>query len=68
MYKVTNSFIDPQIIDLMAQKFVNSETLPAVITPVYKLNPSKVDNPNIVKTLIASNGKILYFQDQLSHI
>ncbi len=54
-------FIDPQIIDLMAQKFVNSEPLPAVITPVYKLNPSKVDNPNIVKTLIASNGKILYF-------
>ena len=54
-------FIDPSVIDLMANKFLNSKSLPAVITPVYKLHPNKVENPNIVKTLLASNGRILYF-------
>tara|TARA_B100000212_G_C27258294_1_gene483339 strand:+ start:17 stop:790 length:774 start_codon:yes stop_codon:yes gene_type:complete len=54
-------FIEPEVIDLMANNFKNSDNMPAVVTPVYKLSPSKVDNPNIVKTLIAANGRILYF-------
>jgi 3-deoxy-manno-octulosonate cytidylyltransferase (CMP-KDO synthetase) len=32
-----------------------------VLTPVYRLAPEKVHNPNVVKTLLAADGRALYF-------
>ena len=32
-----------------------------VITPIYKLNNTKIHNPNVVKVLLNHNNKVLYF-------
>jgi 3-deoxy-manno-octulosonate cytidylyltransferase (CMP-KDO synthetase) len=54
-------FIDPQVIDAMAAKFRRLDPAPAVVTPVYGLKPATVHNPNVVKTLLAHDGRALYF-------
>ena len=54
-------FIDPEVIDAMAAEFRRLDPVPAVVTPVYGLKPETVHNPNVVKTLLAHDGRALYF-------
>ena len=54
-------FIDPTVIDSMVEEFRRQEPVPAVVTPVYGLKPESVHNPNVVKTLLAHDGRALYF-------
>ena len=54
-------FIDPQVIDAMASEFHRLDRVPAVVTPVYGLQPETIHNPNVVKTLLAHDGRALYF-------
>ena len=54
-------FIDPAVIDAMADEFRSQDPVPAVVTPVYELKPESVHNPNVVKTLLAHDGRALYF-------
>ena len=54
-------FIDPAVIEAMAKEFQSRDPVPAVVTPVYGLKPESVHNPNVVKTLLAHDGRALYF-------
>lgn len=54
-------FIDPQVIDLMTDEFVRRNPTPEVLTPVYPMRADTIHNPNVVKTLLASDGRALYF-------
>ena len=54
-------FIDPAVIDAMVSEFRRRDPVPAVVTPVYGLSPETVHNPNVVKTLLAHDGRALYF-------
>ena len=54
-------FIDPAVIESMVAEFRHRDPLPAVVTPVYGLTPDTVHNPNVVKTLLAHDGRALYF-------
>ena len=54
-------FIDPSVIDGMVSQFRRRDPVPAVVTPVYGLRPETVHNPNVVKTLMAHDGRALYF-------
>ena len=54
-------FIDPAVIDAMVAEFQQRKPLPEVVTPVYGLSEETVHNPNIVKTLLAHDGRALYF-------
>ena len=54
-------FIDPSVIDAMVAEFKRLDPVPAVVTPVYRLKPETVHNPNVVKTLLAHDGRALYF-------
>ena len=54
-------FIDPAVIEAMVAEFQRRDPLPEVVTPVYGLRPDTVHNPNVVKTLLAHDGRALYF-------
>ena len=54
-------FIDPTVIDSMVEEFRRQDPVPAVVTPVYGLKPESVHNPNVVKTLLAHDGRAIYF-------
>ena len=54
-------FIDPAVIEAMVAEFQRRDPLPEVVTPVYGLKPDTVHNPNVVKTLLAHDGRALYF-------
>ena len=54
-------FIDPAVIEAMVLEFQSRDPVPAVVTPVYGLKPETVHNPNVVKTLLAHDGRALYF-------
>jgi len=54
-------FIDPAVIDAMATEFAQRTPAPQVLTPVYRMGASKLHNPNVVKTLLAADGRALYF-------
>ena len=54
-------FIDPAVIDAMAAEFAHRTPTPEVLTPVYRMGADKVHNPNVVKTLLAADGRALYF-------
>ena len=45
----------------MVAEFGRLNPVPAVVTPVYRLHPETVHNPNVVKTLLAHDGRALYF-------
>lgn len=62
-------FIDPQVIDLMTTEFDQRSPTPEVLTPVYRMSAEKVHNPNVVKTLLAADGRALYFsRSALPHV
>lgn len=55
-------FLDPGVIDAMSDEFARrSPPVPEVLTPVYRMGAGKVHNPNVVKTLVAHDGRALYF-------
>lgn len=62
-------FIDPKVIDAMAAEFECSSSPPEVLTPIYRLGAEKLHNPNVVKTLVAADGRALYFsRSALPHV
>ena len=62
-------FIDPAVIDAMAAEFSRRSPTPEVLTPVYRMGAAKVHNPNVVKTLLAADGRALYFsRSALPHV
>ena len=54
-------FLDPGVVSAMAAEFVRLDPVPAVVTPVYRLKPETIHNPAVVKTLLAHDGRALYF-------
>lgn len=53
--------LDPNVVSAMAHEFKRRDPVPAVITPVYRLTAETIHNPNVVKTLLAHDGRALYF-------
>jgi len=49
------------VIDKMAYEFAWRTPTPEVLTPVYRMGADTVHNPNVVKTLLAADGRALYF-------
>ena len=61
--------LDPDVVTAMVNHFVSINPVPAVVTPVYKLSPDSIHNPAVVKTLLAHDGRALYFsRSALPHI
>lgn len=54
-------FLDPAVVEAMELEFRRREPVPAVVTPVYRLKPDTIHNPAVVKTLLAHDGRALYF-------
>jgi len=54
-------FLNPAVVTAMVAVFGRASSVPAVVTPVYRLNPESIHNPAVVKTLLASDGRALYF-------
>ncbi len=54
-------FLDPAVIDAMADAFEARQPVPEVLTPVYRLGADRLHDPNVVKTLVSSRGQALYF-------
>ncbi|WP_216901874.1 3-deoxy-manno-octulosonate cytidylyltransferase [Synechococcus sp. CCY 9618] len=62
-------FIDPAVIDAMAAEFERRRPPPEVLTPVYRMGAENVHDPNVVKTLLAADGRALYFsRSALPHV
>lgn len=53
-------FIDPAVIDAMASEINRRSPILEVLTPVFRLSAVKVHNPNVVKILLAADGRALY--------
>jgi 3-deoxy-manno-octulosonate cytidylyltransferase (CMP-KDO synthetase) len=54
-------FLDPALIDAIAASFIARQPTPEVLTPIYRLTAEKLHNPNVVKVLLAADGRGLYF-------
>ena len=54
-------FLDPVAVTTMVKEFSRCDPAPAVVTPVYRLQPQTIHNPAVVKTLLAHDGRALYF-------
>jgi 3-deoxy-manno-octulosonate cytidylyltransferase (CMP-KDO synthetase) len=54
-------FLDPAVVTEMVSEFGKRQPVPAVVTPVYRLQPDTIHNPAVVKTLLAHDGRALYF-------
>jgi 3-deoxy-manno-octulosonate cytidylyltransferase (CMP-KDO synthetase) len=54
-------FIDPAVINAMAAEFSRRSPNPELLIPVYRLSSEKVQDPNVVKSLLAADGRALYF-------
>jgi 3-deoxy-manno-octulosonate cytidylyltransferase (CMP-KDO synthetase) len=62
-------FIDPGVIDALAIEFQQRRPMPMVMTPIYRLAAEKIHNPDVVKTLVAADGRALYFsRSALPHV
>ena len=62
-------FIDPLVITNLIENFTSYEIPPDVITPIYKLKPESIHDPSVVKTLIAEDGRAIYFsRSAIPHI
>ena len=62
-------FIDPKVIDAVAASFIARQPTPEVLTPIYRLTAEKLHNPNVVKVLLAADGRGLYFsRSALPHV
>ena len=54
-------FLDPAVVTAMVGEFSRREPVPAVVTPIYRLSADTIHNPAVVKTLVAHDGRALYF-------
>ena len=54
-------FLDPSVVTEMVAEFRRRNPVPAVVTPVYRLAASSLHKPAVVKTLLAHDGRALYF-------
>ena len=54
-------FLDSGVVTQMVAEFGRRNPVPAVVTPVYRLSASSLHNPAVVKTLLAHDGRALYF-------
>ena len=54
-------FLDPNVLKEMKDYCFNSNKLPKLVTPIYKLKKEQIHNPAVVKTLINQNKKAIYF-------
>ena len=54
-------FLDSAVVTQMVTEFGKRDPVPAVVTPVYRLSPATIHNPAVVKTLLANDGRALYF-------
>ena len=54
-------FLDSAVVTQMAVEFSRRDPVPAVVTPVYRLTAGTIHNPAVVKTLLAHDGRALYF-------
>lgn len=62
-------FLDPALIDAIAAAFIARQPTPEVLTPIYRLSAEKLHNPNVVKVLLAADGRGLYFsRSALPHV
>ena len=62
-------FLDSSVVEEMIAQFHQRRQLPALMTPVYALGPESVHNPNVVKVLLANDGRALYFsRSALPHV
>ncbi|MEB3350760.1 MAG: 3-deoxy-manno-octulosonate cytidylyltransferase [Cyanobacteriota bacterium] len=62
-------FMDPAVIDAMAEEFERRRPTPEVLTPIYRLAATSLHNPNVVKTLVSADGRALYFsRSALPHV
>ncbi|WP_087069348.1 3-deoxy-manno-octulosonate cytidylyltransferase [Cyanobium sp. NIES-981] len=60
--------LDPAIIEAMVERFA-ALGRPAVLTPVYALPAGKVHDPNVVKVLLAADGRAITFsRSALPHV
>jgi 3-deoxy-manno-octulosonate cytidylyltransferase (CMP-KDO synthetase) len=60
--------LDPAIIEAMAAEF-DRRHRPPVLTPVYRLAADKIHDPNVVKVLLASDGRAITFsRSPLPHV
>ncbi len=50
-------FLDPALIDAIAASFIVRQPTPEVLTPIYRLSAEKLHNPNVVKVLLAADGR-----------
>jgi 3-deoxy-manno-octulosonate cytidylyltransferase (CMP-KDO synthetase) len=62
-------FLDPALIDAIAASFIARQPTPEVLTPIFRLSAEKLHNPNVVKVLLAADGRGLYFsRSALPHV
>ena len=62
-------FLDPAMIDALATTLIARQPTPAVLTPIYRLSAEQLHNPNVVKVLLAADGRALYFsRSTLRHV
>ncbi|MCU0528740.1 MAG: 3-deoxy-manno-octulosonate cytidylyltransferase [Cyanobium sp. Prado107] len=54
-------FIDPMVVDRMAEEFFARSPKSEVMTPVYRMAPERIHDPDVVKTLLSQDGRALYF-------
>ena len=54
-------FLDSAVVAQMVAEFARRHPVPAVVTPVYRLAADTIHNPAVVKTLLAHDGRALYF-------
>ncbi|WP_254966742.1 3-deoxy-manno-octulosonate cytidylyltransferase [Cyanobium sp. CH-040] len=60
--------LDPAIIEAMVERFARLRR-PPVLTPVYRLGPEKIHDPNVVKVLRAADGRAITFsRSALPHV
>ena len=62
-------FLDSAVVTQMVAEFSKRDPVPAVVTPVYRLSSATIHNPAVVKTLLAHDGRALYFsRSALPHV
>ena len=60
--------LNPAIVEAMAEQVV-ARGWPPVITPVHVLAPEQIHNPNVVKVLLAADGRAITFsRSALPHV
>ena len=54
-------FVSPELISDMFKRFKDENLKHDILTPIYLLRDKDIQDPNLVKVVVASNGDALYF-------